>query len=256
MPVDLDFRPENMFVVFPIPSVSLHLMQTRSKSGISKKKVFSATVQSSANAIEPTSYKSSSKFPKWQVAMQEEIDVLHAQKTWSLVPLPSRKNLVSCKWVYRIKRNHDGSIARHKARLVAKALAAQFNWSLRQLDVKNAFLHGDLNEEVYMAQPPGFHNSSHPSQYVCKLNKSLYGLKQTPSAWNEKFTSYLPGLGFKSSFVDPSLFVKHSAAGTVVLLFYVDDINFLVDNSSSQMITDTVVELTKEFDMKDLGQLH
>ncbi|KAM1246265.1 hypothetical protein ACFX2J_042353 [Malus domestica] len=281
IPIDPDFQIEQLPVVLPIPSVSLHPMQTRSKSGISKRKVFTASVQSSAQGIEPTSYKSASKSPEWQAAMQEEIDALHAQKTWSLVPLPSGKNLVGCKWVYRIKTHFDGSIARYKARLVAKgynqeegidysetfspvvkpttvrlilALAAQFHWPLRQLDVKNAFMLGELNEEVYMTQPPGFQSAVYPSQYVCKLNKSLYGLKQAPRAWNEKFTSFLPGLGFKSSFADPSLFVKHNAAGTVVLLLYVDDI--ILTGSSSILIDDVIVELTKEFEMKDLGQLN
>ncbi|CAN6572721.1 unnamed protein product [Malus baccata var. baccata] len=202
IPIDPDFQIEQLPVVLPLPSVSLHPMQTRSKSGISKRKVFTATVQSSAQGSEPTSYKSASKCPKWQAAMQEEIDALHAQNTWSLVPLPSGKNLVG----------------------------------------------------LYMTQPPGFQSVASPSQYVCKLNKSLYGLKQAPRAWNERFTSYLPGLGFQSSFADPSLFVKHNDAGTVVLLLYVDDI--ILTGSSSTLIDDVIVQLTKEFDMKDLGQLN
>jgi len=135
--------------------------------------------------------------------MQEEIDALHAQGTWDLVPLLHAKNLVGCKWVYRIKKNTDGSIARHKAHLVAKgfsqkegidynetfspvvkpttirlvlALVAQFHWPLRQLDVKNAFLHGVLQEEVYMTQPQGLTSKIYPD-FVCRLCKSLYGLK-------------------------------------------------------------------------------
>jgi hypothetical protein len=135
--------------------------------------------------------------------MQEEIDALHAQATWDLVPLLHAKNLVGCKWVYRIKKNTDGSIARHKARLVAKgfsqkegidynetfspvvkptiirlvlALAAQFHWPLRQLDVKNAFLHSVLQEEVYMTQPQGLTSKIYPD-FVCRLRESLYGLK-------------------------------------------------------------------------------
>jgi hypothetical protein len=146
--------------------------------------------------------------------MKEEVDALHTQGTWSLVSLPANRNLVGCKWIFKIKRHSDGSLVRHKARLVAKgfsqepgldygetfslmvkpttvrlvlAFATHFNWSLRQLDVKNAFLHGILQEEVYMSQPLGFEDLNHP-QLVCKLHKSLYGLKQAPRAWNDRFT--------------------------------------------------------------------
>ncbi|KAM2045334.1 hypothetical protein ACFX1T_009541 [Malus domestica] len=202
--IDPNFEPENLQVVNLISTVNFHPMQTRSKNGISKKKAFSATVQSSDDVTESTSFKVANNISEWKVAMQDEIDALHAQNTWTSVPMPPDKNLVGCKWVYRIKKHPDGSVARYKARLVAKgysqdegidytetfspvvkpttvrlilALAAQFHWFLRQLDVKNAFLHGDLHEEVYMSQPQGFHSTAYPSHYVCKLNKSLYGLK-------------------------------------------------------------------------------
>jgi len=211
--------------------------------------------------------------------MQEEIDALHAQGTWDLVPLPYAKNLVGCKWVYRIKKNTDGSIARHKARLVAKgfsqeegidynetfspvvkpttvrlvlALAAQFHWPLRQLDVKNAFLYGILQEEVYMTQPRGFTSKLYPD-FVCRLRKSLYGLKQAPHARNDRFTSFLPSLGFQASLADPSLFVQHSSHGTMILLFYID--NILLTGSHSSLLTSVIDALTQEFDMKDLGTL-
>ncbi|KFL89552.1 hypothetical protein AmDm5_1575 [Acetobacter malorum] len=282
VPADPDFQPENLTIVLPVHSVSLHPMQTRSKSGIIKKKAFVASISSVGQSdVEPSTFKAASKIVEWQSAMQDEIDALHAQHTWDLVPLPSGKNLVGCKWVYRVKKNPDGSIARYKARLVAKgynqeegidygetfspvvkpttvrlilALAAQFRWSLRQLDVKNAFLHGDLHEEMYMSQPPGFGSPHHPSHFVYKLHKSLYGLKQAPRAWNDKFTSFLPGLGFQASLADPSLFVKHTSLGIVVLLLYVDDI--IITGSSSSDIEIVILALTKAFDMKDLGQLH
>jgi hypothetical protein len=174
-----------------------------------------------------------------------------------------------CRWL----------IARHKARLVAKgfsqeegidynetfspvvkpttvrlvlALAAQFHWPLRQLDVKNAFLHGILQEEVYMTQPQGFTSKIYPD-FVCRLRKSLYGLKQAPRAWNDRFTGFLPSLGFQASLADPSLFVQHSSHGTVILLLYVDDI--LLTGSYSSLLTSVIDALTQEFDMKDLGQL-
>ena len=164
-----------------------------------------------------------------------------------MVSLPPHKNLVGCKLVFKLEKNSDGSVARHKARLVAQgfsqepgldygetfspvvkpttvrlvlALAATYGWTLRQLDIKNAFLHGVLQEEVFMAQSPGFADDRFP-ELVCKLNKSLYGLKQAPRAWNERFTSFLPSLGFKHTYSDSLLFVKSLVAGVVVLLVYV-----------------------------------
>lgn len=152
-----------------------HPMQTRSKSGIFKKKLFLASVQS--NHDEPTSFTKASKNPIWQQAKSEEFDALVHQNTWCLTSLSPGKNVIGCKWVYRIKRNLDGSVARYKARLVAKgyhqnegidddetfspvikkptvriilSFASQYDWCLRQLDVNNAFLHGDLQEEVFM----------------------------------------------------------------------------------------------------------
>ncbi|KAM1306524.1 hypothetical protein ACFX2H_008899 [Malus domestica] len=275
---------ENLQVVLPIAPINLHPMQTRSKSGIIKRKAFLAALANSSevdlSVIEPTSYKNALKVSVWYNAMQEEINALHSQGTWSLVSLPSQKNLVGCKWVFKLKRNADGSIARHKARLVAKgfsqepgldfgetfshvvkpttvrlvlSLAAHFGWPLRQLDVKNAFLHGLLHEEVYMSQPPGFEDPSHP-HLVCKLHKSLYGLKQAPRAWNERFTSFLPQIGFKSTYSDSSMFINTVGSAVVVLLLYVDDI--IITGSSLPAIQQVIGSLTSEFDLKDLGELH
>ncbi|CAL8130910.1 unnamed protein product [Prunus armeniaca] len=146
---------------------------------------------------------------EWRDAMTEEINALLKNHTWSLVPSSPSQNLVGCKWVFRIKHHSDGFIERYKARLVAKGfhqhsgidytetfnpiikptiirtilnLAISCGWSLRQLDVKNAFLYGFLQEDVYMSQPHGFIDPTRPS-YVCKLHKALYGLKKAPRAW-------------------------------------------------------------------------
>ena len=151
---------------------------------------------------------------KWKNAMNEEFKALQKNKTWHLVPPQQGKNLIDCKWVFRIKRKSDGTIDRYKARLVAKgfkqwygidyedtfspvvkaatirlvlSIAVSRGWSLRQLDVQNAFFHGVLEEDVYMKQPPGFVSKDAPS-YVCKLDKSLYGLKQAPRAWYSRLS--------------------------------------------------------------------
>uniref|UniRef100_A0A2N9J1J5 Reverse transcriptase Ty1/copia-type domain-containing protein n=1 Tax=Fagus sylvatica TaxID=28930 RepID=A0A2N9J1J5_FAGSY len=158
-------------------------MQTRSKSGISKKKSFATSTTIDYLQTEPPTYTIASKFPQWREAMASEFAALQRQHTWQLVPPSSDQNVVGCRWVYKIKRNSDGSVSRYKARLVAKgfhqqagvdfaetfspvvkpptvriilSLAAQNQWSLRQLDVSNAFLHGLLKETVFMAQPLGF----------------------------------------------------------------------------------------------------
>ena len=126
--------------------------------------------------------------------MDEEMDALEANATWELVPLPKDKNAIGCKWVYKVKHNADGSVNKYKARLVVKgyaqtygidyeetfspvarmatvraviAMAASKGWSLHQMDVKNAFLHGDLQEEVYMEQTPGYVHVGHP-EFVCR----------------------------------------------------------------------------------------
>jgi histone deacetylase 1/2 len=212
--------------------------------------------------------------------MKEEYSALLENQTWRLVPPSSSKNLIDCKWVYRVKTRADGTIDRYKARLVAKgfkqrygidyedtfspvvkiatirivlSIAVSRGWHLRQLDVKNAFLHGVLEEEVYMRQPPGFEDSTTP-HYVCKLDKALYGLKQAPRAWYAKLSSKLCALGFTPSKADTSLFLFHKSGITIFVLVYVDDI--IVTSSSSYAISALLKDLNKNFAIKDLGDLH
>uniref|UniRef100_A0A2N9IJD6 Reverse transcriptase Ty1/copia-type domain-containing protein n=1 Tax=Fagus sylvatica TaxID=28930 RepID=A0A2N9IJD6_FAGSY len=211
-------------------------MVTRSKNGISKKKILHTTTTKPKLdylQTEPFSLTIASKILEWTATMQDEFDTLQCQNTWSLVPPLAGQNIIGCRWVYKLKRNSDGSISRYKARLVVKGfhqqpgldfdetfslvvkpptvrivllLAAQHRWPFRQLNISNAFLHGFLKEDVFMIQPPGFVNSDCPN-HVCKLHKSLYGLKQAPRAWFERFTSHLLTIGFTASTTDPSLFV-------------------------------------------------
>jgi histone deacetylase 1/2 len=201
-------------------------------------------------------------------------------QTWHLVPPSSNKNLIDCKWVYRIKRRSDGTIDRYKARLVAKGFKQRYGldyedtfspvvkpttirlllslvvtrgWSLRQLDVQNAFLHGLLEEEVYMRQPPGFVDPDRPS-HICRLTKALYGLKQAPRAWHARLGSALRAHGFVPSTADSSLFLLQTTKVTMYFLVYVDDIILI---SSSTLAADALIaSLGKDFAVKDLGTLH
>ncbi|PRQ16261.1 putative RNA-directed DNA polymerase [Rosa chinensis] len=249
----------------PAPAPS-HPMVTRLRDGI---------VQTRALTDGTASQK-----PEWRAAMTEEINALLKNNTWTLVPPSSSQNTVGCKWVFRVKRKSDGSIERYKARLVAKgfhqqqgidygetyspvikpatirtvlSIAVSRGWSLRQLDVKNAFLHGVLTEDVYMVQPPGFVDQSRPS-HVCKLNKALYGLKQAPRAWFQRMSTFLLSVGFSQSLADSSLFIYRHGQHQIFFLLYVDDI--VVTGSNVQLLQSFIDNLGRGFDIKDLGPLH
>nr|RVW14389.1 Retrovirus-related Pol polyprotein from transposon TNT 1-94 [Vitis vinifera] len=133
--------------------------------------------------------------PGWRQAMVDEMAALHSNGTWDLVVLPSGKSTVGCRWVYAVKVGPDGQIA--SVRLLL-SMAAMCSWPLYQLDIKNVFLHGDLAEEVYMEQPPGF-VAQGESGLVCRLRRSLYGLKQSPRAWFSRFSSVVQEFGMLRS---------------------------------------------------------
>jgi hypothetical protein len=211
--------------------------------------------------------------------MNVEFDALLKNQTWSLVPPSSNQNIVGCKWVFRIKRNADGSIERYKARLVAKgfhqqpgvdydetyspvikpttvrtilSIAISAGWCVRQIDIQNAFLHGHLSEEVYMTQPPGYNHPQLPN-HICKLRKAIYGLKQAPRAWFSRLSNHLLALGFHSSKSDSSLFICRTDTIKIYVLIYVDDI--IITSSSSVAIAQLLLSLQADFAVKDLGSL-
>ncbi|RVX14302.1 Retrovirus-related Pol polyprotein from transposon TNT 1-94 [Vitis vinifera] len=187
----------------------------------------------------PNTIQEALKISEWKKAVQDEIDALEKNGTWTITDLPVGKRPVGCKWIFTIKYKADGSVERFKARLVARgftqsygidyqetfapvaklntirillSLAVNQDWCLQQLDIKNAFLNGDLEEEVYMEIPPGFEESMAKNQ-VCKLQKSLYGLKQSPRAWFDRFTKAVLKLGYKQGQADHTLFVKNLMPG-------------------------------------------
>lgn len=210
--------------------------------------------------------------------MNDELHALQENFTWDIVPRPPGVKPIGCKWVYSVKLNSDGTLNRYKARLVALgnkqeygvdfdetfapvakmtsirtilAIAASNGWSLTQMDVKNAFLHGDLAEDIYMTLPQGLPSSS---DGVCKLKRSLYGLRQAPRAWFEKFRSTIIGFSFTQSQFDSSLFIHRTSTGIVLLLIYVDDM--IITGSDHGAIQRIKHQLQDSFHMKDLGDLH
>lgn len=242
-----------------------------------------------SSQVDPTTYVEAATSPIWQHAMQHEINALEANDTWKIVSLPPGKHAVGCKWVYKTKYHADGMIDRHKARLVAKgytqqegidyldtfapvaklvtvklmfALAAIRRWTLCQMDVSNAFLNGDLFEEVFMELPPSYTGSKGrcpPINAVCKLQKSLYGLKQSSRQWYFKFHEAMASQGFRQSQLDHSLFIKGSidsvgnnGSSFIALIVYVDDI--LIASNSNLAICSLKQDLQCRFKMRDLGR--
>ena len=279
-------RSSNAPIVPVPPTINQHAMQTRGKSGISQPRqqdgqaYCNLAAASKDISLLPKTYRGALSDPNWKRAMEEEYGALIANQTWDLVPPPPHANIVSGKWLYRHKLNADGSLARYKARWVVRgfsqqhgldydetfspvvkpatirtvlSLAVSSDWPIHQLDVKNAFLHGTLNETVYCQQPPGFVDPSRPN-YVCKLNKALYGLKQAPRAWYSRFQAFITSIGFQASQCDTSLFIYTHGTDMAYLLLYVDDI--ILTASSHHLLQHIIGSLQQEFAMTDLGNLH
>ncbi|KAD4982803.1 hypothetical protein E3N88_19474 [Mikania micrantha] len=225
---------------------------------------------------EPENFKEAVGKKEWNKAMNEEIASIERNKTWTLVDLPNGHRH---KGRFKIKKDAKGKITRHKARLVAKgyiqqygvdydevfapvarletvrlvlALSAHKGWLVHHLDVKTAFLHGDLSEEVFVKQPEGFEKKGQEEK-VYKLTKALYGLKQAPRAWNTKLDGVLKGYGFKRCQLEQAVYTKRTSLDITIIVIYVDDL--LVTGSSQQEVSQFKRQMEQTFEMSDLGLL-
>lgn len=215
----------------------------------------------------------------WVIAMQEELNQFERQKVWKLVPRPKNKSVIGARWVFRNKMDENGLVTRNKARLVAKgysqregidydetyapvarleavrmflAFAAHKNFKVFQMDVKSAFLNGELEEEVYLEQPPGFIDPE-LVDFVYLLFKSVYGLRQSPRCWYETLSVFLIESGFTRGVIDKTLFYKNVKNDLILVQVYVDDIIF---GSSNERLCEKFAKLMQDkYEMSMMGEL-
>lgn len=213
----------------------------------------------------------------WKEAVNDEMDSIIGNNTWTLVDLPPGFKPISCKWIFKKKIKVDGTIDKFKARLVAKgftqkecidyfdtyapvaristirvliALATIHKLEIHQMDVKTAFLNGDMEEEIYMEQPEVFVVPGQEHK-VCKLVKSLYGLKQAPKQWHENFDKVILSNGFRAHELDKCVYSKFNGNRSVIICLYVDDM--LIFGTDHEVIICTKSFLCTCFNMKDMG---
>ncbi|TFY77263.1 hypothetical protein EWM64_g6750 [Hericium alpestre] len=225
--------------------------------------------------------KSRSDWPMWKEAMEKEMASLKKANTWTTVEKPPGKNVVGCKWVFRIKKNAAGEIEKYKARLVAKgftqiegvdyfdtyspvaklsnlrailALAARYGWDIETFDFNSAFLNGTLDddEEIYMQEPPGYEEGV--GNLVKKLLKSIYGLKQAGRKWYDALCRALADLGFQVTKSDPGVFYARVEKHIIILAIHVDDC--AMTGSSPKLLKDFKEKLNEQYALTDLGPIH
>ena len=232
-----------------------------------------------ASDEDPEKFEEAVKEEKWRKAMEVEIKSIEDNETWELVSLPNGAKVIGVKWVYKTKLNEKGEVDKYKARLVAKgfhqthgvdfhevfspvarwdtirliiAIAAQRRWKVLQLDVKSAFLHGELKEDVYIEQPRGFELKEN-GEKVYKLRKALYGLRQAPRAWYSRIEGYFESKGFTKCYFEHTLFVKKEEEGVLIVSLYVDDL--IYTSNSEIMLNEFKATMEEEFSMTDLGMM-
>ncbi|TFY78270.1 hypothetical protein EWM64_g5745 [Hericium alpestre] len=251
---------------------------------ISEDGVGVALAAGGGDGVEPRTVdeaKASGEWPQWEAAIEDELGRMKKMGTWELAEKPPGANVVGSWWVFKIKRDASGAIAKYKARLVAQgfsqipgvdytdtfapvaklssirilaALAARFDWELHQMDVKNAYLNGDLEEEIFMKQPPGFPTPGQ-EQKVCHLFKPIYGLKQAGRRWYKKLCAAFLDMGFARSSVDHSVFFRHGPNGEIAIVAVsVDDLAIAANSVDEMSHIKSALKL--KFEMTDLGEIH
>lgn len=231
-------------------------------------------------STDPMHFEEAVKSSKWRMAMDSEIKTIEKNQTWKLTELPAGAKKIGVKWIYKTKLNELGEVEKYKARLVAKgysqqygvdytevfapvarmdtvrmiiALAAQRSWRIYQLDVKSAFLHGELNEDVYVEQPRGYEKKGSEHK-VYKLQKTLYGLKQALRSWFSRIEAYFISEGFQKCHTEQTLFTKWSKEGKILIVsVYMDDLIFT--GNDEFMMSEFKNSMMSEFDMTDLGRM-
>ena len=231
---------------------------------------------------DPTSYQEAISRPdgdKWAAALEAELKSLEKAGTFSIVPRPIDRNVIGCKTVWKVKLGSQGEVIKYKARIVAKgyaqkhgvdyeetyapvvrysslrmiiALCAHYDWELHHMDVKSAYLNGDLEEEIYMHLPDGVQRKKGQEDWVCRLHKALYGLKQAGRTWHSKIDATFKSRGFTSLPSDQCVYMRRLGILIVIIALYVDDI--ILASSNLPELNKLKAELSAAYEMEDLGE--
>ncbi|GJT66072.1 retrotransposon protein, putative, ty1-copia subclass [Tanacetum coccineum] len=204
---------------------------------------------------EPPNYKAAladPEYDKWLEAINTKMQSIKDNQVWYLVDFPSNGRTVGCKWLFKKKTDMDGNVHTFKAPIrILLSITTFYDYEIWQMDVKTAFLNGHLSEDVYMVQPKGFVDLKHPNK-VCKLERSIYRLKQASRSWNKRFDEEIKKIGFTQNPDEPCVYLKASGSNVAFLVLYVDDI--LLMGNSVTMLQEVKSWLCKCFFMKDLGE--
>jgi hypothetical protein len=228
---------------------------------------------------EPANFATAERHAWWRRAMDEEMSAIMENRTWELVNPVAGHRPIGLKWVYKVKKDSTDNVSKHKARLVAKGyvqrsgidyeevfapvapkeslrllitLAAHEGWSVHHMDVKFAFLNGELEEVIYVTQPPGFEVKGEEHK-VLRLKKALYGLKQAPRAWNARLNTELHLLGFRQSELEHAMYTRGFGKSRFLVGMYIDDL--IITGSNEEELRQFKAEMMQHFKMSDLGLL-